>query len=174
MVQLQGKFIMLTCGLMSLYKAKQEEADQIIKERTGKGFRELDPNAWFDLEIYASVVEKYREASVSKDRAYTTLGQKIYPTINASGGVPNHLLDNPLEFLKFEAEGYRENVRGDEIVPRKFLKAVEGEVIVEAVCPGIIEKTVEGVFIGIMELCHVKNFKVEKLENSTYRITWTK
>ncbi|TGN11851.1 hypothetical protein [Leptospira ilyithenensis] len=174
MVELRGKFIFLTCSLMGLYKTKQEEADQIIKEKTGKGFKELDPEGWYDLEIYRAVVEKYREASISKDRAYTTLGQKIYPTIHATVGLPKHLLENPLEFLKFEAEGYKENVRGDGIIPRKFLKTVEGEVIIQAINPDIIDKTVEGVFMGIMDLCQVKNYKIEKLEDSTYRITWSK
>jgi hypothetical protein len=92
--------------------------------------------------------------------------------MNSFGVIPAHLLDNPLELIKFEADGYMMTFRGEGIVPRKFLKAIEGEVIVEAVSPPYVDKILVGVYQGCLKLCKVMEPKVERLENSTFRITW--
>jgi len=122
--------------------------------------------------------EAYRNASASRDLAYATIGRNIYPTLKSFGAIPVQVLENPLALVKFEADGFRMSWRGEGIVPREFLKAVEGEVIVKAVTPGSADKLMEGVYLGILGIlgilgmCKVSNPKVERLGDSTFRITW--
>ena len=85
----------------------------------------------------------------------------IYPTIAATVGLPDHLR-TPLDFLKFEAEGFIADHRGDDVIPRKFLKQEEGHVIVEAISPDYSCALIEGVYDGILQLCGVKGGQVRQ------------
>jgi hypothetical protein len=77
-----------------------------------------------------------------------------------------------LDFIKFEAEGFLSNHQGKDVIPRKFIKAEEGEVVVKAPAPGYNEKLYEGVFLGILKMCGVENGKVVNVGDSTFHITW--
>jgi hypothetical protein len=172
MIETRGKFITLIASFLEIYKSDHEKLDNLIRQKTGKGLMELDPDGWYSMELQDMSIEAYRNASASQNLAYTTLGRSVYPTLNSLGAIPAHLQGNPLELIKFEAEGFKMSSRGEGIVPRNFVKAEEGEVIIEAVTPGLADKLMEGVFQGILKLCKVEEPKVERLENSTYRITW--
>lgn len=79
----------------------------------------------------------------------------VYPTIKRTAGLPPSL-KTPLDFLKFEAEGLLANHRGADVRPRKFMKAVDREVVVDAPAPDERSKLYEGVFLGILEITGVK------------------
>ncbi len=172
MIEIQGKFITLVCSFLEIYKTEIKKLDDQIRQKTGKGFGELDPDGWYNLELFDLAIESYRNASASKDLAYTTVGRYIYPTLKSVGAIPDHILESPLSLVKFEAEGFNMSWRGDGIIPREFLKAVEGEVVVKAITPGSADKLMEGVYLGILNMCKVSNPKVERLGDSTFRITW--
>lgn len=178
MADVKGKFITLAGSLMSLYKTQLAEADKIVFTKTGRHWNELEPEGWYDTRLFHFFMEAYAKASLSGEQALVTLGRNIYPTIQRTAGLPPHL-KTPLDFIKFEAEGYLANHRGSDVIPRTFIKAVEGEVIVQAPAPGYNSKLYEGVFLGILEMCGVKTGKVVQTKSqekgdstSEFRITW--
>jgi len=177
MSEVRGKYITLAGSLMGLYPQKRAEVDTLLFAQTGKHYNELEPEGWYDTKWIKMFLDKYVEASTTGANAVVTFGRKIYPTIKA--GLP-HNLKTPLDFIKFEAEGFLSAHRGPEIKPRKFIKTTEGDVIIQAVVPPWHNsKMYEGVYIGILEMCGVKNGKVvqtksqEKGDGITeFHITW--
>jgi hypothetical protein len=115
----------------------------------------------------------------SSPKVGTTPGPgKIYPSIKTAGGLPP-ALNRPLDLIKFEAEGFLAHHRGADVKPRKFIKAVEHDVVVEAPAPGYNSRLYEGVFLGILEMCGVMTGKVEQTRcqekgdnTSEFHIMW--
>ena len=172
MAKNKGKIISLAFGLMSAYPEAQAEADKVIRNKTGKGATELEPEGWYDTNVFHEMMEIYGKHSVSGRRtAYLTLGRKVYPTIKKTAGIPDRV-KTPLEFLKYESEGFLANHQGNDVVPRKFLKLTDRLVEVYAPAPGYDELHFEGVYLGILEMCGIKSGKVENLGGSIFRITW--
>lgn len=178
MAQVKGKFITLAGTLMSLYSAQRTEADKILFSKTGKHWNELDPEGWYDTRFFHLFMETYAKASPTGYRAIITLGKNVYPTIKKTAGLPPHL-KTPLDFIKFEAEGFMANHSGADVKPRKFLKAEDREVIVQAPAPGYNPVLYEGVFLGILEMCGVTTGKVVQTKSqdkgdgtSEFHITW--
>lgn len=177
MSEVRGKYISLAGSLMSLYPKQRTEIDSLLFEQTGKHHNELEPEEWYDTKWIKLFLDKYVEASLSKDTALVTFGRKIYPTIKAS--LPPQL-KTPLDFLRFETEGYMQAHKGPDVKPRKILKATEGEFIVQAVMPQWHNaRMYEGVYLGILEMCGIKTGRVEKntiqeaRENIVeFRVTW--
>ncbi|MBL7990597.1 MAG: hypothetical protein JNN25_04090 [Candidatus Kapabacteria bacterium] len=114
MAEVKGKFIMLAGSLMTLYKDGLAEANKGLVAKTGKTFSELEPEGWYDTSLFNLFMETYARYSVSGDRAIVTLGRNVYPTIKKSAGLPPHL-KTPLDFIKFEAEGFLANHRGSDV-----------------------------------------------------------
>ena len=178
MAQVKGKFITLAGWLMSAYPADREKADTALFIRTGKHWDELDPEDWYDTQLFDVFMRTYAKASPTGDRALVTLGRKVYPTIRDTVGLPPHLR-TPLDFIKFEAGGFLANHSGAAVVPRTFVKAVDGDVVVRAPAPGYNSALYIGVFLGILEMCGVKTGKVVQTKSqengdstSEFRITW--
>ena len=85
----------------------------------------------------------------------------------------------PSDLLKFEGEGFLQNHSGPGVKPRTFIKAVDGEVIVQAPAPGYPSTFFEGVFLGILEMCGVTTGKVVQVQSeekgdpfTEFHITW--
>jgi len=178
MTQVKGKFITLTLGLMSPYRKAFTQADAVVLRQTGSHWNELDPEGWYDVQIFGEAMELYARASITGDKALITLGREIYPTIKQTSGLPAHL-KTPLEFILYEAEGYLANTRGEGVKPRRFIHSREGDVLVEAPAPGYNPKLFIGVFLGILEMCGVQTGKViqtkaERNGDGTdeFHITW--
>jgi hypothetical protein len=171
MAKVKGKFITLACSLMAAYHDAQTEANEYLKKMTGKGWTELEQEGWYDTKIFNEVMELYAKSSLSGSNAIVTLGRKVYPTIKKTAGIPEHI-KTPLDFIKFEAEGFLLNHDGDDVIPRKILKAFDKEVVVQAPAPGYNEKLYEGVFLGILEMCKISTGQVENIGKSTFKITW--
>lgn len=178
MAEVKGKFIMLAGSLMTLYKDGLAEANKGLAAKTGKTFAELDPEGWYDTSLFNLFMETYSRYSVSGDRAIVTLGRNVYPTIKKSVGLPPHL-KTPLDFIKFEAEGFLANHRGSDVQPRKFISAKDGDVVVQAPAPGYNPKLYEGVFLGILEMSGVKTGTVVQTKarangdtTDEFHITW--
>ncbi|MBI4976585.1 MAG: hypothetical protein HZC28_03840 [Spirochaetes bacterium] len=171
MAEVKGKFITLGCHLMSAYPAAQAGANDYLKKETGTEWNGLEQEGWYNTRIFNTVMELYAKSSIAGESAIVTLGRKVYPTIKKTVGIPEHI-KTPLDFIHYEAEGFLQNHRGDDVVPRKIIKDVDREVIVHAPAPGYNVRLYEGVFIGILEMCGIKSGKVENIGNSTFAITW--
>ncbi len=172
MAKNKGKIVSLAYGLMSAYPEAQAAADALVRQETGKSASELDPEGWYDTKIFHEMMEIYGKHSLSGRRtAYLTLGKKVYPTLKKTAGIPDRV-KTPLDFIKYEAEGFLANHQGNDVVPRKFLKLTEGDVEVYAPAPGYDELHFEGVYLGILEMCGVKNGKVVNKGGSVFQITW--
>jgi hypothetical protein len=177
MAESKGKFISLAGALMSLYEDKLEAADRYCVRVTGKHYNDLDPEGWYGTDVINAFMEKYCEGSPTGERAIITLGRKIYPRIKRTVGLPE--FKSPLEAIIFEAEGFLDNHRGSDVVPRKFLRKEEGLVIVEAPAPGYDCLLYEGVYLGILEMTGVatgtcKQTRCVKKGDPTceFRIEW--
>lgn len=169
MAKVKGKFIKLTGNLM--LEKERVLANEYLQKETGLTHRQLEDEAWYEVSIFDKFMKICAENSLSKDFMYIFIGKKVYPTIKKSVGLPEHL-KTPLDFIKFEAEGFLMNHLGNDVVPRKFIKAENKEVIVQAIAPGYDSKLYEGVFLGILEMCEIQTAKVENLGNHTFKITW--
>lgn len=178
MVEVRGKYIKLIGSLMSLYPDHRVKVDKLLFEQTGKHYNELEPEGWYDVKWANLFIDEYTKASLSGEEALVTFGRMIYPTLEKIAGFPPSL-KTTLDFIKFEAEGFERAHRGSGIKPRKFIKAIEGEVIVEAHSPGYNSKLYQGVFLGILEMRGVRNGKVVQTKSqekgdptSEFHITW--
>ena len=169
MAQVKGKFIKLAGFLM--LPAELKIANEYLQGLLGKTHKDLDDEEWYDTSIFDKFMKTCEASSLSKDKIYVTIGKKVYPTIKRTTGLPPHLV-TPLDFIKFEADGFLMNHQGAGVTPRKFIKAVDKEVIVEAKAPGYNSKLYEGVWLGILEMCDVKTGKVENTGNDVFKITW--
>jgi predicted hydrocarbon binding protein len=81
--------------------------------------------------------------------------------------------------MLFEAESFKQNHRGSDVIPRNFLKTDDRHIIVDAPSPGYNCKIIEGVFLGILKMVGEENGKVIQTKciqrgDSTciYDITW--
>ena len=169
MAQVKGKFIKMTGHLM--LPAEISIANEYLSSKLGITHKELDDEGWYDTEIMDKFMSTCANSSLSKDNIYITIGRKVYPTIKRTVGLPPNL-NTPLDFIKFEADGFKMNHQGDDVYPRKFIKATNGEVIVQAKAPGYNSKLFEGVWLGILEMCDITTGKVENTGNDTFKITW--
>ncbi len=182
MAQVKGKFITLACSLIQTKQSALKAATGAVKEMTGLDYRDLDPEEWYDTEVFEAVfkaIEDYTSPILAW-AAIKVIGLQVYPTIEATVGLPMHFT-SPLDFVKFEADGFLANHRGRDVLPRKFLKEEEGHVIVDAPSPGYNCALIEGVFEGILSMCGVTHPKViqtkckKKGDNTcVYAITWKK
>lgn len=178
MAQIKGKFITLTGALMSTYPEELVLADQALFKKIQKHWNELNPEDWYETSLFNLFIETYIKTSPAREGAIVTLGKKVYPTIQRTVGLPT--FSSPLEFLKFEAEGFLENHRGMGVKPRRILHSHQGDFLVEANAPGYNSKLYEGVFLGILEMCGVKNngkvvqTKCQEKGDSTseFHVTW--
>jgi predicted hydrocarbon binding protein len=161
MIQVRGKFIILTAQLMSLYKDKLKKADDYLFSESGKHYHELDPEAWYDVSYNKAFLEAYVEASPSGEKALATLGRLIYPEIKKTAGLPPNI-KTPLDFIAFEEIGFKESLRGPELGDRKYLKREDGEVIFQTKMDPLLCKVQEGIFVGLLGLAGIKGCTVKQ------------
>jgi hypothetical protein len=169
MAQVKGKFIKLAGFIM--FPDEIKIADEYLKVTLGLNHNDLEDEEWYDTSIFDTFMKICVEHSLSKERVYMIIGKKVYPTIQRTTGLPSYL-KSPLDYIKFEAEGFMMNHRGEDVVPRKIISAGANEVIMEAKAPGYSNKLYEGVWLGILEMCKITTGKVENLGKDVFRITW--
>jgi len=146
-------------------------ANKYLVETVGVEHKDIEDEAWYECEVFNRFKDIAIENSISGQRLYYLIGTRVYPTIKESAGMPPHLV-TPLDFIKFEAEGYLLNHLGDEIKPREIIKAIDGEVLMEASTPGYNPDFMRGVYAGILKMCGVENFNVEYVGDDKYSIKW--
>ena len=169
MGQVKGKFFKMAGSLMM--KHELDKANDYLKGMTGATHLDLEDDGWYETSIFDSFLNIPAQMSVNKDYTYVIVGKRVYPTIKKTVGLPAEL-KTPLDFLKYEAQGFLMNHKGDDVVPRKFIKVDNKEVIVQAKSPGYNNRLFEGVFLGILEMCGINSGKVERQPNDVFKITW--
>jgi hypothetical protein len=154
---------------------------ETVKNLTGKDPYDLDPEGWYDTKVWGATFDaiEANAPGIEGWAAIKVIGQLVYPTIRTTVGLPAHLV-TPLDFVKFEAEGFLQNHRGFDVIPRKILKAEEGEIIMDAPSPGYNCTIIEGVFEGILNMCGVRNKLVKQTQcvkrgdpTCVFSITWS-
>lgn len=178
MALIKNNILQLVAKLMTPYKKSLDSANEILKQTTGKVYYELDPDGWVDTEVYNNFMKAYETASVKGDRALIDIGLQVYPTIKAAGGIPP-TINNVLELLAFEGDGFLAHHKGNDVVPRKYLKIEPNNVVVEALSPGYDCIFIEGVFLGILQMYDIKTGNVTQTKCvkhgdhvCEYHITW--
>ncbi|MBC7921289.1 MAG: hypothetical protein H7Z75_09395 [Ferruginibacter sp.] len=172
MAEVKGISIMVCGDLMSPDQKHIQKANQYLQILTGKAsYKELHPSEWYDVRVYEYFMDTFAEASVTGEYALVILGKRIYPRLNKLGVLPKSLT-TPLDFIQYEAQGFLDNHRGAGVVPRRFIKATAGEVIVHAPAPGYNSKLYEGIYLGILDVCGVKTGKVKITAKDTFHISW--
>ena len=118
----------------------------------GKHWHELDPEAWVDIRLSNNFVAAYVKTSpMGEDEALIELGKRMYPMIARVTGLPAGL-KTPIDYLRYETEGYLANVRGRGVTPRRIVKMEDGHVIVQAKIRAWDCRIQEGVYLGILEM----------------------
>ncbi|MBN2028554.1 MAG: hypothetical protein JW854_17515 [Actinobacteria bacterium] len=149
MIEVKGKFITLAGSLMSLYPDQRDKADTVLFRRTGKRWNELEPEGFYDTDIYKAFLEGYCEGSVTGEKALITLGMNYFPTIKKLGGVPDDIKDE-LDLILFSTNSFAKDHRGPGIRPIRVIKADEGEVVLDIPDCGYDCRLGEGVYLGIL------------------------
>ena len=163
MAEIRGKFITLACSLLESKPEAKRIATESVKRLTGQEWNELDQEGWYDTKVLSAVFEAIG-ANTSPILAWAALkviGQNVYPTIDKTVGLPK-TLKTPLDFVKFEAEGFMANHRGADVIPRRIISAEPGSVVIEAPSPGYDCSFIEGVFDGILIMCGIRNGDVSQ------------
>jgi hypothetical protein len=178
MAQLRGKYITMMGAFMGAYQNARKEVDDLLFAQTGKKYNELEPEGWYDTKWLHLFQEAYVKASPSKEVARVTYGRSIYPSLKRANLLPTNL-KTALDFIKYEADGFKDSHKGTDVKPRKFIKLTEGDVIVEASAPGYNSKLYEGIYLGILEMLGIKTGKVVQTKSqekgdstSEFHITW--
>ena len=153
MAQIKGKMVNMIINYISSRPDIQELAREGVKSLTGKLPAELEPEGWYDTQVLNSIMETIRANTdrVSADIMIQVAGMEIYYVIKETGEIPSGL-NTALDWIKFEAEGFLAHHKGPDVVPRKFIKAEDGHVIVEAPTPGYDCTLIEGCFMGILRM----------------------
>lgn len=180
MAEIRGKFITMACELLETKPQAKEVALQSIKKLTGKDYKDLEPEGWYDTKVIESIYHALRETTtpIIANAGIKLIGQKIFPTIKKTVGFPGRL-KTPLDFIKYETETYKNDHRGSDVKQRKIIEAHEGKVVMEATSPGYDCTLVEGVFLGILDMCGVNKKQVTQTkcvkkgdQDCEYLITW--
>ncbi len=171
MAEIKGKFIQLTCMLMQHNPEALKKADEYLEDETGCNHLELDPEEYYDTKHWDKTMRILGEHSDNHKEAVINLGKRVYPTIKRTTGFPDHL-KTPLDFVKFEADGYLDNHDGDDVIPRKIISEKDNEIVMYAPAPGYDENLYIGVWLGILEMVGITTGKVEEMGDHTYKISW--
>jgi hypothetical protein len=181
MAEVKGKFITMACSLLEIKPEAKAEAMEAVKSLTGKQWDQLEPEGWYGTNVFDAIfrITEKHHGPVMGWAAIKIMGRRVFSTKERTVGLPKHL-KTPLDWLKWEGNGFMEDHRGADVVPRKFLKTEPGNVVVEAVSPGYNCMLIEGVYEGILEMCGIKKYKVTqarcvKKGDSTceYHIEWS-
>jgi len=161
MASIKGKYITLACSLLQTKPQAKEAALKAVKNLTGKEYKDLAPESFYDTKVMEAVFKAIRDNSpaILAKAAIKLIGQRIYPTMEQTVGLPKHL-KTPLDFIKFEADGFKSDHRGSDVKPRKIIEAVDGKVVMEATSPGYDCTLIEGVYLGILDMCGVGSKEV--------------
>lgn len=180
MAENKGKFITLACDLIKSKPQARQAAMDAVRKLTGKDPYELDMEGWYDTGVINAVLSAI-EANTTGIMGWASIkviGQLIYPTIRTTAGFPPHLR-TPLDFIRFEAENYLQDHRGSDVIPRRFIKAEDGEVVVAAPSPGYNCTLIEGVYEWILHICGIADGSVKQSQcvkkgdqTCVYHITW--
>ena len=121
MAEVKGKFIILAVDLIKTKPEARQAAMLAVKNLTGKDPYELDPEGWYETKVFEAVFSAI-EANTEGIMGWASIkviGQLVYPTIRTTVGLPPNLV-TPLDFLKFEAEGFLQNHRGSDVIREKI------------------------------------------------------
>jgi predicted hydrocarbon binding protein len=154
MAEIKGKFINLAYNFLRTRPAAQQAATSAVQRLTGTPAGELDPEQFYDTKVLDEVFQAVlnSEQGIRAKAALKTIGQEVYYEIKWTAGLPDNLQD-PVDYVKFEAEGFLANHRGTGVIPRKFVKSEPGHCVVEAPSPGYNCIWIEGVYEGILRMC---------------------
>lgn len=163
MAEVKGKFITLACSLLETKPEAKTAALTAVKQMTGKEWNELDPEGWYNTNVFEAVFKAIMDhtSPLLGWAAIKVIGRGVYPTIQRTVGLPTQLT-TPEDFIKFEAEGFLANHRGADVIPRKIIKAEPGMVVMEAPSPGYNCSLIEGVYEGILIMCDIRHGKVKQ------------
>lgn len=175
-IEIRGQFVTLACSLLETKPDLKAEALRAVNKVTGLNYDKLEPMGWYPVAAFAGVFETIIKKTnpILASAAMKIIGNKVYPTIKAHGGIPAGI-ETPLALLKFEAQGFLNSFRGIGVAPRKFIKEAPKELVVQADMPGGIPKELmEGVYLGILEMCGVKGKVLVEESNghAIYNVSW--
>lgn len=180
MADVKGKFITMACTLLETKPQAKEAALQSVKKLTGKEYKELEPDGWYDAKVLESIFQAIREHSnpIAANASIKLIGQKIFPTIEKTVGLPKHL-KTPIDFFKFDAQSFKNDHRGSDVKQRRIIEVQEGRVVMEATSPGYDCTLIEGVYLGMLKLCGIINGEVTQTkcvkkgdQDCEFLITW--
>jgi hypothetical protein len=178
--QIKGAFIRMVGAVMSPYREESAKADAWLKSKLGRSYKDLEPDEWYDFEIFIDFLKKYSEASPVGDKAFAIIGGQVFQTAKYAQMLPPDLA-TPVDFLEFEFHLYLQSLKGPNIHPRKLLQATDGDVRIEVLNPPPREfdLLMEGVFLGAVAMAGVRDATVEQTRCvqrgdavCEYRITW--
>jgi hypothetical protein len=170
MAEVKGKFITLVGILSGENPMALKMIDEYLEAELSLNHLELDPEEFYDTLVFAKVIRIYSQQSLNPKQAIIEIGKRVYPTIKRSVGLPTHL-KTAKDFILFEIEGFKLNHSSD-VEQRRIISQSENSVEVYAPAPDYDEDLFVGVWIGILEMCHITSGKVEHSGNHVYIISW--
>ena len=178
MARVKGKFITLAGSFLDQSPRFREEADKALFGKTGKHWNELDPEGWYATEHLEQFMLAFSRTPDAREKAIVKFGRLFYPTVKKTTGIPPRV-KTPLDYVKFESEGFLSTHKGAGVEPRKIIYAWDRSVLVEATAPGYSSKLFIGMYLGLLEMCGVHTGSVVQIKSqengdktSEFKITW--
>ncbi len=180
MAEVKGKFITLACDLIKSKPEARQAAIDAVRKLAGKDPYELDPEGWYDTKVFDAVFTAIESntTGIMGWASIKVIGQARLPD-DKGDRRPSSAAEMPLDFVKFEAEGFLQNHRGSDVIPRKFIKTEDKNIVVDAPSPGYNCTLIEGVFEGILHICGIADGAVRQIQcvkrgdpTCVYHITW--
>jgi len=173
MVEIQGKFITLAGMLLADKPEVLATINEFIEEETGCTHLELDPNDYYDIEIWIKLLQHYRNSFDDHDQSLVDLGKRFYPTMKRTGDIDIINSKNPLDYLRDEINKSDEMIKGaNGALQKKIIEENDNEVIMLAPSINTGSFLHIGVWLGLFEMLDIKTGGVEDLGNHKFRIYW--
>jgi hypothetical protein len=184
MIEVRGKFLLLAGGMMTRYPGAKEKALRVLMEKTGQQLEDVDPDGWYDSELYQAFLDAYCDDPEIKeaygDDALVSFAKAVFPTLDLLEQVPAEAKETPLDLIRHSTQSFADDHRGEGIRPIEVIKAEEGDVLLDIPYCGYDCTYGEGVYLGILEMLDIENGEVEQTKcykkgdpSCMFHITWS-
>jgi len=177
MLEIKGKFITLGGMLLADKPEVLKKVNVFLEEETGCTHLELDPEEFYDLEIWAKMMEFFAGAFDDPTQAFIDFGKRFYPTMKRTGRLGVDLSSsNPMDYFNEEIHNSSDFMRGNDeemaMMKKKILKQGDNYATIYSFVMDDSYHLQIGIWLGLFDMIGVEGGKVEYLGDSQFHLSW--